>query len=72
MNIYSTIKLIAQMHQLCIQGRGSSRKGHKHMHAVYGKLGSVEVQDQIEVMKKLQQEMHFIDPDRIAIWGWVI
>jgi dipeptidyl aminopeptidase/acylaminoacyl peptidase len=34
-----------------IDGRGSGFRGDDFMHAVYRRLGTVEVQDQIEVIK---------------------
>lgn len=37
---------------------------------MYKELGSVEIQDQIEVTKYLVDNLNFIDPRRIAVWGW--
>ncbi|GBL98627.1 Venom dipeptidyl peptidase 4 [Araneus ventricosus] len=53
-----------------IDGRGSGSQGDKMMHEVYYRLGSVEVEDQIEVTRYLKENLAFIHPSHIAIWGW--
>ncbi|KAF5307856.1 hypothetical protein FQR65_LT06588 [Abscondita terminalis] len=53
-----------------IDGRGSGRNGDNLMFAIYRKLGTVEIADQIEVTKYLQEKFQFIDSDRTGIWGW--
>uniref|UniRef100_UPI00398F6DD1 dipeptidyl peptidase 4 n=1 Tax=Pristiophorus japonicus TaxID=55135 RepID=UPI00398F6DD1 len=50
-------------------GRGSGYQGDKIMHAIYRRLGTYEVEDQIRATRKFI-EMGFIDETRIAIWGW--
>ncbi|XP_066135290.1 dipeptidyl peptidase 4 [Saccopteryx bilineata] len=50
-------------------GRGSGYQGDKIMHAINRRLGTLEVEDQIEAARKFS-EMKFVDPKRIAIWGW--
>ncbi|XP_038645600.1 dipeptidyl peptidase 4-like isoform X3 [Scyliorhinus canicula] len=50
-------------------GRGSAYQGDKIMHAIYRRLGTYEVDDQIRATRKFI-EMKFIDESRIAIWGW--
>ncbi|XP_054418733.1 dipeptidyl peptidase 4 [Pteronotus mesoamericanus] len=50
-------------------GRGSGYQGDKIMHAIYRRLGTFEVEDQIEAARKFS-EMGFVDDKRIAIWGW--
>ncbi|XP_054826584.1 dipeptidyl peptidase 4 [Eublepharis macularius] len=50
-------------------GRGSGYQGDKIMHAVYRRLGTYEVEDQILAAKEFSK-MSFVDPKRIAIWGW--
>ncbi|XP_034430653.1 dipeptidyl peptidase 4 [Hippoglossus hippoglossus] len=50
-------------------GRGSGYQGDEIMHAVYKRLGTFEVEDQITAVRKFI-DMGFIDKDRIAIWGW--
>lgn len=53
-----------------IDGRGSGLRGDKNMFALYRALGTVEVEDQIDTAKKLQEKYSFIDPKNSAIWGW--
>ncbi|KAG7256677.1 hypothetical protein CRUP_008681 [Coryphaenoides rupestris] len=50
-------------------GRGSGYRGDKLMHAIYRRLGTYEVEDQITAVQELTK-MGFIDKERIAIWGW--
>uniref|UniRef100_A0A6J0U405 Dipeptidyl peptidase 4 n=1 Tax=Pogona vitticeps TaxID=103695 RepID=A0A6J0U405_9SAUR len=50
-------------------GRGSGYQGDKIMHAIYRRLGTYEVEDQILAAKTFS-EMSFVDKTRIAIWGW--
>ncbi|XP_058047673.1 dipeptidyl peptidase 4 [Ahaetulla prasina] len=50
-------------------GRGSGFQGDKILHAIYRRLGTYEVEDQISAAK-LFSEMSFVDKDRMAIWGW--
>ncbi|XP_063789703.1 prolyl endopeptidase FAP-like isoform X2 [Pseudophryne corroboree] len=52
-----------------MDGRGTAYQGDKFMHAVYRRLGTLEVEDQIFAVKQFI-EMGFIDEHRIAIWGW--
>lgn len=51
-----------------IDGRGSGNKGDENLFTLYRKLGTVEVHDQIETAKKLQQKYKFIDEHNSAIW----
>lgn len=53
-----------------IDGRGSGNKGDENLFTMYHKLGTVEVEDQIETAKKLQHKYKFIDEHNSAIWGW--
>ncbi|KAM4559378.1 dipeptidyl peptidase 4 [Odontesthes bonariensis] len=50
-------------------GRGSGYQGDEIMHAIYRRLGTFEVEDQITAVREFIK-MGFIDKDRIAIWGW--
>eukprot|EP00064_Thunnus_orientalis_P013089 superscaffoldBa00002088_g13126 len=50
-------------------GRGSGYQGDEIMHAIYRRLGTFEVEDQLTAVRKFI-DMGFIDKDRIAIWGW--
>ena len=40
------------------------------LHEIYYKLGQPEVQDQIDVTKRLVDQYAFIDATNVAIWGW--
>lgn len=50
-------------------GRGSGYQGDKLMHAIYKRLGTYEVEDQITAAREFVK-MGFVDKDRVAIWGW--
>uniref|UniRef100_A0A8C4Z3M3 Uncharacterized protein n=1 Tax=Gadus morhua TaxID=8049 RepID=A0A8C4Z3M3_GADMO len=50
-------------------GRGSGYRGDKLMHAIYRRLGTFEVEDQIAAVQEITKK-GFIDEGRIAIWGW--
>ncbi|XP_076369870.1 prolyl endopeptidase FAP-like [Tachypleus tridentatus] len=53
-----------------IDGRGSGNRGNEILHQIYKNLGSVEIEDQIDVARYLINDLPFIDPEKIAIWGW--
>ncbi|XP_037068071.1 venom dipeptidyl peptidase 4-like [Pollicipes pollicipes] len=53
-----------------IDGRGSGYGGDKLLHSIYYRMGTVEVEDQIAVARKLLDLYKFIDANRTAIWGW--
>lgn len=50
-------------------GRGSGYQGDKIMHTIYRRLGTFEVEDQIEAARQFTK-MGFVDSKRVAIWGW--
>ncbi|XP_018495147.1 inactive dipeptidyl peptidase 10 [Galendromus occidentalis] len=53
-----------------IDVRGSAGQGETRMHEIYKKLGVIEVRDQIAVVRYLKSELHFIQENHVAIWGW--
>lgn len=53
-----------------IDGRGSGLRGDSLLFQIFHRLGTVEVEDQITTAKKLTEQLNFIDPARVAIWGW--
>uniref|UniRef100_A0A8R1DNA5 Uncharacterized protein n=1 Tax=Caenorhabditis japonica TaxID=281687 RepID=A0A8R1DNA5_CAEJA len=60
-----------QMAILRIDGRGSGGRGWKYRSAVYGQLGTVEVEDQLQVIKVvLRVYRHMLDANRVAVFGW--
>ncbi|VDN50245.1 unnamed protein product [Dracunculus medinensis] len=55
---------------ISIDGRGSGMQGWKYKEPIYGNLGTVEVEDQLEAMRYLLATHHFMDRQRVAMWGW--
>uniref|UniRef100_A0A7E4ZW03 Dipeptidyl aminopeptidase-like protein 6 n=1 Tax=Panagrellus redivivus TaxID=6233 RepID=A0A7E4ZW03_PANRE len=53
-----------------IDGRGSGGQGWRQKAPMYGALGTVEVDDQIETVRRLMAKYYFMDNHRVAIWGW--
>lgn len=53
-----------------IDGRGSGQKGDKMLFSGYRNLGTVEIVDQVNVTRQIQQALPFVDASRTAIWGW--
>ncbi|CAL7939159.1 unnamed protein product [Xylocopa violacea] len=53
-----------------IDGRGSGLMDNAMLFAGYRNLGTVEIADQINVTRYLQDTLPFIDRGRTAIWGW--
>lgn len=53
-----------------IDGRNSALKGNALKFAGYRRLGTVEIYDQINVTRYLQEKLPYIDRTRTAIWGW--
>ncbi|CAH1961628.1 unnamed protein product [Acanthoscelides obtectus] len=53
-----------------IDGRGSGLKGDKMLFSGYRKLGTVEIEDQINVTRLIQNTLSYVDSSRTAIWGW--
>ena len=54
---------------VCVDGRGTGARGADFERTTYMKLGVKESQDQIYAAHYLG-ELPFVDPSRIAIWGW--
>ncbi|CAD5210667.1 unnamed protein product [Bursaphelenchus xylophilus] len=53
-----------------IDGRGSGNAGWRRRQPMYGHLGTVEVDDQIEATKLLLKKHKFLDKKRVGMWGW--
>uniref|UniRef100_A0A158Q888 Dipeptidyl peptidase 4 n=1 Tax=Elaeophora elaphi TaxID=1147741 RepID=A0A158Q888_9BILA len=53
-----------------IDGRGSGMRGWKYKEPIYGHLGTVEIDDQIEAVRILASKYRFINSKNIAVWGW--
>jgi dipeptidyl-peptidase-4 len=52
-----------------VDGRGTPRRGRKFADELYLKLGQVEVADQLAGLKWLKRQ-DFVDPDKVAVYGW--
>ncbi|CAH0557866.1 unnamed protein product [Brassicogethes aeneus] len=53
-----------------IDGRGSGLRGDNLLFAGYRHLGTVEIADQINVTRSIQDTLPYVDASRTAIWGW--
>jgi dipeptidyl-peptidase-4 len=54
---------------VCVDGRGTGRRGRDFRHVTYGQLGKYELEDQIGAARWLGQQP-WVDKERIGIWGW--
>lgn len=54
---------------IAADGRGTARRGTQWRHQVYRRLGQLEARDQVAVAE-YARSLPFVDPERIAIWGW--
>jgi dipeptidyl-peptidase-4 len=54
---------------VCTDGRGTGYRGEAFKKTTYGRLGAVEVEDQISLAKYMSRQS-YIDADRIGIYGW--
>lgn len=52
-----------------IDARGTGFQGEKFVREINGKLGTVEVEDQITVALYLRDNLKFVDKHRIGIFG---
>lgn len=56
---------------ISVDNRGTpAPKGKEFRKALYKKVGTVTSQDQAEAMKAIINKYSFVDPMRIAVWGW--
>ncbi|CAG9860999.1 unnamed protein product [Phyllotreta striolata] len=55
---------------VAIDSRGSQHRGLQFESYIKKRMGTVELQDQIEVLKWLSDTVHYIDLNRVAIHGW--
>ncbi len=54
---------------VCVDGRGTGRRGRDFRHVTYGQLGKYETEDQMAAAQWLTQQP-WVDAERIGIWGW--
>jgi dipeptidyl-peptidase-4 len=52
-----------------LDGRGSAGRGKAFESGIAGRLGALELEDQLRGVEWLKAQS-FVDPDRIGIWGW--
>jgi dipeptidyl-peptidase-4 len=52
-----------------LDNRGSGFRGNAFQAPIHGKLGDVEVADQVQGARWLAAQ-GFVDPERIGVWGW--
>ncbi|KAL7017779.1 hypothetical protein ACKWTF_010525 [Chironomus riparius] len=55
---------------ICIDSRGSRHRGVQFESHIRRRLGTVELADQVEVLRILSKQLGFIDLNRVAIHGW--
>ncbi|GEM_PF-1525452 len=53
-----------------MDNRGSAGRGHKFESPIYRDMGDIELKDQIEGVNYICSRFHFIDKNRVGIWGW--
>ncbi|KAJ6637363.1 Inactive dipeptidyl peptidase 10 [Pseudolycoriella hygida] len=53
-----------------IDARGSGFQGELLRSQIKGKLGTVEIEDQLGVLTYLRDNLKFVDPTRICAYGW--
>ena len=53
----------------CVDGRGTGARGSEFEKQIYGRMGKLELNDQIEGTKYFAS-LSYVDKDRIGIWGW--
>lgn len=55
---------------ISVDNRGTPvPKGREWRKSIYGKIGQINIQDQAMAAKEIMK-WSFVDPDRIAVWGW--
>ena len=52
-----------------VDNRGSSRRGHLFEKTIYRRMGTIEVEDQVDGVRWAQSQ-GLVDRDRIGIYGW--
>ncbi|XP_014681966.1 PREDICTED: dipeptidyl aminopeptidase-like protein 6 [Priapulus caudatus] len=53
-----------------IDGRGSSCQGNMMKYEIYRHLGRKEIADQLVATHFIRDNYKFVDPQKVAIWGW--
>ncbi len=53
----------------CVDGRGTGFRGEQFKKQTYGRLGALEVEDQLSFARYLANQS-YVDSERIGIYGW--
>jgi len=53
-----------------MDGRGTKNQGAAYEHAIYGRCGIAEAEDQMKAVKELILNTAWVDKDRIGVDGW--
>ncbi|CAD5209832.1 unnamed protein product [Bursaphelenchus xylophilus] len=71
LTISQFLKFIAAGYAIVlVDGRGSANRGIKFESHIKGRLGQVEVEDQVYVLKTLASKNMLLDMDRVLVTGW--
>ena len=54
---------------VCADGRGTGFRGERFKKQTYGRLGALEVEDQLSLARYMAAQ-EWVDPARIGIYGW--
>lgn len=54
---------------LLFEGRGTASRGKEFQDASYGRMGQVEIEDHVAVLKQLAKDRPYMDLDRVGIYG---
>ncbi|EDW59775.2 dipeptidyl peptidase 9 isoform X2 [Drosophila virilis] len=55
---------------ICIDSRGSRHRGIQFESHIRGRMGQVELTDQVDALRILSDQLGYIDMERVAIHGW--
>ncbi|XP_030374794.1 dipeptidyl peptidase 9 isoform X2 [Scaptodrosophila lebanonensis] len=55
---------------VCIDSRGSRHRGIRFESHIRGRMGQVELTDQVDALRILADQLGYIDMERVAIHGW--
>jgi dipeptidyl-peptidase 4 len=45
-------------------------KGREWRKSVYGSVGVLSTEDQVEAVRQLAKQRSYVDASRVAVWGW--
>ncbi len=56
---------------ISIDNRGTpAPKGREWRKSIYRKVGQINIEDQAMAARELLKKWSFLDPERVAVWGW--